>query len=84
MNTGLIKANPSQIIIEQLAASGGKYVFNNLGSHEARFFDALHEHPDVHGILALHEGAGAGMVGGYAQVQNNLAVMVVHLGAGLA
>ena len=84
MNTRPIKANPSQIIVEQLAASGVKYVFNNSGSHEARFFDALHEHPEVHGILALHEGAVAGMAGGYTQVKNDPAVMVVHLGAGLA
>ena len=40
-----ITANPSQVMVEQLAASGVKYVFNNSGSREARFFDALHVHP---------------------------------------
>ena len=52
-----ITANPSQIMVEQLAASGVKYVFYNSGSREARFFDALHVHPDIDGILhgnALH------------------------------
>lgn len=79
-----ITANPSQIMIEQLAASGVKYVFNNSGSREACFFDALHVHPDIHGILALHEGSFTAIVGGYTQVQLDAAVMVVHLGAGLA
>ena len=79
-----ITANPSQIMVEQLAASGVKYVFYNSGSREARFFDALHVHPDIHGILALHEGSVAAMAGGYTQVGLDPAVMVVHLGAGLA
>ena len=59
-------------------------MFYNSGSREARFFDALHAHPDIHGILALHEGSVAAMAGGYAQVEATPAVMVVHLGAGLA
>ena len=84
MKTNPITANPSQIMIEQLAASGVKYVFNNSGSREARFFDALHAHPDIHGILALHEGGVAAMAGGYTQVKLDAAVMLVHLGAGLA
>ena len=79
-----ITANPSQIIVEQLAASGVKYVFNNPGSREARFMDALHSHPDVHGILALHEGSVASMAGGYTQAKLEPAAMVVHLSAGLA
>jgi benzoylformate decarboxylase len=84
MKTRSFTGNPSQTLVEQLAASGVKYVFNNSGSAEARFFDALHENPDVHGILALHEGAVAGMAGGYAQASKGPAVMCVHLGAGLA
>ena len=79
-----ITANPSQIMVEQLAASGVKYVFNNSGSREALFFDALHGHPEIHGILALHEGSVAAMAGGYTQAKLDVAVMVVHLGAGLA
>jgi thiamine pyrophosphate-dependent acetolactate synthase large subunit-like protein len=77
-------ANPSQIIVEQLAASGVKYVFYNSGSREAHFFDALHAHPAIHSILALHEGSVTAMAGGYTQVGLDPAVMVVHLGAGLA
>ena len=79
-----ITANPSQIMVEQLAALGVRYVFNNPGSREARFFDSLHAHSDIHGILALHEGSVAAMAGGYTQVKGDPAVMVVHLGAGLA
>ena len=79
-----ITANPSQIIIEQLAALGVKYVFYNSGSREAQFFDALQAHPDIDGILALHEGSVTAMAGGFTQVKLDPAVMVVHLGAGLA
>jgi benzoylformate decarboxylase len=71
-------------MVEQLAASGVKYIFYNSGSREARFFDALQTHPDIHGILALHEGNVASMAGGYAQAALEPGVMVVHLGAGLA
>ena len=84
METRQITANPSQIMVEQLAASGIKYVFYNSGSREAHFFDALQTHNDVHGILALHEGSVAAMAGGYTQVKLDPAVMLVHLGAGLA
>ena len=79
-----ITANPSQVMVEQLVASGVKYVFYNSGSREAHFFDALHSHPDINGILALHEGSVAAMAGGYTQAKLDPAVMVVHLGAGLA
>lgn len=76
--------NASQVMVEQLAASGTKYLFYNSGSREARFFDALLNHKDIHGILALHEGTVAAMAGGYSQVKSDPAVMSVHLGAGLA
>jgi hypothetical protein len=79
-----ITANPSQIMVEQLVASGLKYVFYNSGSREAHFFDALYAHPNIHGILALHEGSVTAMAGGYTQARLDPAVMVVHLGAGLA
>ena len=79
-----ITANPSQTMVEQFAASGVEYVFFNSGSREAYFFDALHAHPDINGILALHEGSVAAMAGGYTQAGLDPAVMVVHLGAGLA
>lgn len=84
MSTRQFTGNPSQVMLKQFAASGVKYVFYNSGSREATFFDALHANPDVNGILALHEGPVAAMAGGYAQVQGDPAVMVVHLGAGLA
>ncbi len=42
MPTRPITGNPSEIIVEQLVASGVKYVFYNSGSREALFFDSLH------------------------------------------
>ncbi|MEE8363808.1 MAG: thiamine pyrophosphate-binding protein [Dehalococcoidia bacterium] len=84
MATRQITASPSHLMVEQLVASGVKYVFYNPGSREAPFFDALHSHPDINGIVALHEGSVTAMAGGYTQVRNDPAVMTVHLGAGLA
>ena len=84
MDTHVVTGNPSQVIVEQLAASGVRYVFYNSGSREARFFDALHENPKIDGILALHEGSVAALAGGYTQVRGEPGVMAVHLGAGLA
>ena len=57
MLTREMTANASHLIVEQLAALGVKYVFNNSGSREALFFNELHSRPDIHGILGLHEGA---------------------------
>ena len=79
-----VTGNPSELIVEQLVASGVKYVFYNSGSREAHFFDALYRHPDIHGILGLHEGTVTAMAGGYSQGKGDVAVTVVHLGAGLA
>ena len=79
-----VTATPPELIVEQLAASGVRYVFNNSGSREAAFFDALHRRPDIHGILALHEGSVTAMASGYTQVDFEPAVSLVHLGAGLA
>jgi benzoylformate decarboxylase len=84
MAVRLVTGDPSRLMIEQLVACGVKYVFYNSGSREAPFFDALHAHPQINGILALHEGTVAAMAGGYTQVRGDPAVMVVHLGAGLA
>ena len=84
MQMRTLTANPSQLIVEQLVASGVNYVFYNSGSREAHFFDALYRHPDIHGILALHEGSVTAMAGGYTQARGDVAVTVVHLGAGLA
>ena len=77
-------ASAARLMVEQLAASGVKYVFNNSGSREALFFNELHARSDIHGILGLHEGAVTAMAGGYTQANLAPGVMVVHLGAGLA
>ena len=84
MDSRQFTGNPSQLIVEQLVASGVKYVFNNPGSREALFFDAIHSHPDIHGIVSLHEGSVTATAGGFSQATKGVAVMTVHLGAGLA
>ena len=68
MITKQMTGTPSDVLVEQLVASGVKYVFYNSGSREAPFFDALHERSDIDGILALHEGSVTAMAGGYTTV----------------
>jgi len=84
MHTKPVTATPCQIMVDQLAASGIEHVFYNPGSREALFFDALQQHPGINGVISLHEGSVASMAGGYAQTKAAPAIMVVHLGAGLA
>ena len=84
MQTREMTASASRLMVEQMVASGVKYVFNNSGSREALFFNELHARADIHGILGLHEGAVTAMAGGYTQANLAPGVMVVHLGAGLA
>ena len=84
MQTREITASASRLMVEQMVASGVKYVFNNSGSREALFFNELHARSGIHGILGLHEGAVTAMAGGYTQANLAPGVMVVHLGAGLA
>lgn len=84
MSSRSFTGNPSQVIVEQLVASGTRHLFYNPGSREARFFDALHSRRDINGVIGLHEGTVTAMAGGYAQVNSEPAVMSVHLGAGLA
>ena len=59
MITKQMTGTPSDVLVEQLVASGVKYVFYNSGSREALFFDALNNNPNINGILALHEGTVA-------------------------
>ena len=84
MQTREMTGSAARLMVEQLAASGVRYVFNNSGSREALFFNELHARSDIHGILGLHEGAVTAMAGGYTQANLAPGVMVVHLGAGLA
>ncbi len=84
MQTREMTASASRLMVEQMVASGVKYVFNNSGSREALFFNELHARSDINGILGLHEGAVTAMAGGYTQANLAPGVMVVHLGAGLA
>ncbi|GIS65423.1 MAG: hypothetical protein CM1200mP3_16710 [Chloroflexota bacterium] len=58
MITKQMTGTPSDVLVEQLVASGVKYVFYNSGSREALFFDALNNNPNINGILALHKGDG--------------------------
>ena len=84
MKTRQMTANASRLMVEQLVASGVKYVFNNSGSREALFFDELHSRRERLRVSHAKPGAVTAMAGGYTQANLAPGVMVVHLGAGLA
>src|SRR5262249_48721629 len=50
--------------VEQVIASGVKYVFGNSASEDAEFYEALVDRPQLKYILTPHEGPGAAMAAG--------------------
>ena len=52
MLTRQVTANASRLIVEQPAALGIIYVFNNSGSRETLFFNELYSRP---GLIELNE-----------------------------
>jgi benzoylformate decarboxylase len=59
------------LLVEQLAAAGHKYLFINPSSGEAPVYDALVDRADMHIIQALHEGALTAMADGYARASGS-------------
>ncbi|MCI0518125.1 MAG: hypothetical protein L0Y45_09865, partial [Woeseiaceae bacterium] len=72
------------ISCETLRQWGVRYVFGNTGAYEAGFLDALLDHPDIHYVLGLHEGAVVAMADGYARITGRPAFVNVHSITGTA
>lgn len=80
----LSNATGGRIACETLREWGVRYVFGNTGAYEAGFLDALVDYPDIHYVLALHEGAVVAMADGYARITGQTAFVNVHSITGTA
>lgn len=80
----LSESSGGRITCETLRQWGVRYVFGNTGSFEAGFLDALLDYPDIHYVLALHEGAAVAMADGFARITGQPAFVNVHSITGTA
>ena len=79
-----IKGSGGKLLVEQLKASGIKYVFGNPGSTEVAFYDALAECRELNLIMGLHEGIVVSMAHGYSEVTGEPSLVNVHAVVGTA
>lgn len=63
-----VSGTGGEILVQQLRASGHRFVFANPSSGHAPIYDALVDAPDLHLIQAPHEGALAAIADGYCRV----------------
>ena len=70
--------------VEQLIASGVKYVFGNSASEDAQFYEALVDRPQLKYILTPHEGPGAAMAAGYIKASGEPAIVMQAAVVGMA
>src|ERR1700722_17664003 len=69
---------------DQIKDAGIRFIFCNPGSHEAGFYDALVDRPELILIEGLHEGVVVSMADGYSRVSRQPAFVNVHAVAGTA
>ncbi len=62
-----VSGSGGKLLVEQLKASGHKFLFVNPSSGQAPIFDALVDAPEVQIIESIHEGALVAMADGYAK-----------------
>jgi thiamine pyrophosphate-dependent acetolactate synthase large subunit-like protein len=70
--------------VEQLIASGVKYVFGNSASEDAQFYEALVDRPQLKYILTPHEGPGAAMASGYIKASGEPTIVMQAAVVGMA
>jgi thiamine pyrophosphate-dependent acetolactate synthase large subunit-like protein len=73
-----------ELLVEQVKASGTRYIFTNPGSLEVAFFDALVDRPGLELVVGLHEGIVVGMADAYHKVSRQPAFVNVHAAVGTA
>src|SRR5919204_6198101 len=69
--------------VEQVIASGVKYVFGNSASEDAEFYEALVDRPQLKYILTPHEGPGAAMAAGYVKASGEPTIVMQAAVVGL-
>ena len=73
-----------ELWVEQLDASGVRYVFCNPGSAETGFYDAFTDRPGMQIMMGLHEGIVISMADTYARLSGRAAFVNVHAMPGTA
>ena len=73
-----------ELMVEQMAAAGVRFLFTNPGSFEVGFFDAFLDRPGMQLIMGLHEGIVISMADGYHKASGEPALVNVHVIAGTA
>jgi len=76
--------NGAELIIRTAALNGITVCFANPGTTEIPLVAALDHAPGVHSVLCLHEGVCSGAADGYARMSDLPAMVLLHLGPGLA
>jgi acetolactate synthase-1/2/3 large subunit len=76
--------NGAQSLIQTLSACGVEVCFGNPGTSEMHFVAALDATPAMRAVLCLFEGVATGAADGYGRIAGKPAVVLLHLGPGLA
>jgi acetolactate synthase I/II/III large subunit len=76
--------NGAEAMLHTLIGSGVRMCFANPGTSEMHTVAALDEVPGMRGVLCLFEGTATGAADGYGRMSDRPAVVLVHLGPGLA
>jgi benzoylformate decarboxylase len=79
-----MKMTGREALMELFVNEGVQYIFGIPGATEVLFMDVLEDHPEITYILGLHEVVALGMAEGYARTSNQVAVVNLHTGAGVA
>jgi acetolactate synthase-1/2/3 large subunit len=76
--------NGAESLIKTAAASGIQVCFANFGTTEVTLVAALDSMPGIRAVPALFEGVCTGAADGYARMSDKPAMVLLHLGLGLA
>jgi benzoylformate decarboxylase len=79
-----MKMTGREALIELFLNEGVQHIFGIPGATEVLFMDVLEDHPEINYVLGLHEVVALGMAEGYARTSNQVAVVNLHTGAGVA
>ena len=76
--------NGAQALLQTLVNCGVEVCFGNPGTSEMHFVAALDATPGMRPVLCLFEGVATGAADGYGRMAEKPAVVLLHLGPGLA
>jgi benzoylformate decarboxylase len=72
-----------RVLMESLVAHGVRHIFGNPGTTETPLLDSLPAFPQIHYVMALHEGVAVSAASFYAQATGRVAFANLHVAPGL-